>query len=294
LKLDKLIKDSKLVERLDKLDPDNASGNKNDGINYWKGKKIVRLAEWKKKFTRSDPAYPKGIEVQNTKEALQYFPDDYEKSLFPLMVPDDLVEVSNDWINRYFELMQFRNNSKFGKVKCSTCLLCPDNEKDRNYLGLKRLGARTIEVNYEQKKEDDDTITTTSQSLYPCPVLNIFKCPYDKKEMEKKPTTHQQQVTTEGSDSYDVDYLFMLGAYCSRVELAIIKGTKENSIVPINNLEDVYNALTDRETLDKLLQQELGEEHLKYKEGMVEFFMSIKDNIRMEDLTFYKPTSTGL
>jgi hypothetical protein len=109
--------------------------------------------------------------------------------------------------------------------------------------------------------------------------------------MKKKPT-HQQQVTNEDSNTYDVDYLFMLGAYCSRVESAIIKATKENSIVPIKNLEDVYNALTNRETLDKLLQQELNEEHLKYKDGMIEFFMSIKDNIRMQDLTFYKPTNT--
>ena len=97
MKLDKLIKNSKLVERLDKLDPDNASGSKNDGINYWKGKKIVTLAEWKKKFARSDPAYPKGIEVQNTKEAFQYFPDDYEDSLFPLIVPDELIGVAKKW-----------------------------------------------------------------------------------------------------------------------------------------------------------------------------------------------------
>lgn len=109
--------------------------------------------------------------------------------------------------------------------------------------------------------------------------------------MKKKPT-HQQQATNEDSNTYDVDYLFMLGAYCSRVESAIIKATKEDSIIPIKNLEDVYNALTNRETLDKLLQQELHEEHLKYKDGMVEFFMSIEDNIRMEDLTFYKPTNT--
>lgn len=106
--------------------------------------------------------------------------------------------------------------------------------------------------------------------------------------MKKKPI-HQQQVTNEDSNPYDVDYVFMLGAYCTRAESAIIKATKENSIVPIKNLEDIYNALTDRETLDKLLQQELEEEHLKYKDGMVEYFMSIKDNVKMEDLTFYKP-----
>jgi hypothetical protein len=144
LKLDKLIKDSKLVERLDKLDPDNASGSKNDGMNYWKGKKIVTLAEWKKKIGRSDNAYHNGLEDQKIKEALQYFPDDYENSPFPLIVPEELMEVTNEWINRYLELMQFRNNSKLGRRKCSTCLLCPDKEMDGNYVGLRRLVARTI------------------------------------------------------------------------------------------------------------------------------------------------------
>ena len=196
------------------------------------------------------------------------------------------MEVTNEWINRYFELLQFRNNSKFGRRKCSTCLLCPHKEKDGNYVGLRRLVARIIEVRKEEKAGYDNFDTpSTKQSLYPCPVLNRFKCPYDREEMKKKPA-YQQQVTTEDSKSYDLDYLFMLGAYCSRVESAIIKATKENSIVPIKNLEDIHNALTNRETLDKLLQQELNEEHLKYKDGMVEFFMSIKDNIRMEDLTF--------
>ena len=81
MKLDKLIKDSKLVERLDKLDPDNASSSKNDGINYWKGKKIVTLDEWKKKFVRTGKAIQDDIEDQRMKEAVQYLPDDYEKSV---------------------------------------------------------------------------------------------------------------------------------------------------------------------------------------------------------------------
>ncbi|MDQ4013076.1 MAG: hypothetical protein M3146_05045 [Thermoproteota archaeon] len=58
-------------------------------------------------------------------------------------------------------------------------------------------------------------------------------------------------------------------------------------MVPIRNVQDVYNALTDRETLDKLLQQGLDEEHQKYKNEIVELFMSIKDKVRIEDLTFY-------
>ena len=108
--------------------------------------------------------------------------------------------------------------------------------------------------------------------------------------MNKKPKHQKQLRNEEDSNSIDVDYLFFLSGYSYRVELAFIEARKEKSIIPIKNVEDIYNALTDRETLDKLLQQGLNEEHLKYKDEIVEFFMRIKDRARMEDLTFYKPT----
>lgn len=292
MKLDKLIKDSKLVERLDKVDPDNASGSKNDGINYWRGKKIVTITEWKK-IANIDKAFQKGIEDQKIKEALRYFPGDHEDSLFPLVVPPELIEVAEKWQNQYLELMQFRNNSKCGRSMCFDCLLCPDKEKGRNLVGICRLVARAIEVN---KEEDNFDTPTATQSLYPCSVLNRFKCPYDRKdEMKRKKPKHRQQERNddEESNSYDVDYLFFLSDYSFRVESAFIRARREKStIVAIKSVEDIHHALTNRVTLDKVLQQDLDEEHLKYKDEIVEFFMSIKDNIRMEDLTYYKPTDT--
>jgi hypothetical protein len=299
LKLDKLINDSKLVERLDKLDPDNASGSKNDGINYWKGKKIVSMAEWKKKIGRNDKPFQEGREDQRIKEALQYFPDDYEKSLFTFVVPLELKEAGDKWYNQYLELMQFRNNLKCSRLLCFGCLLCPDKEKSGKLVGISRLIAKAIEVDSEEEEEDDNSnSTTTTPPLYPCPVLNRFKCPYDRKEMKEKPKYQQHLVRNEeevkeekeDSNSYDVDYLFLLSDYSFRLESAFIKAKKEGSAVPVKNVEDIYNALTDRETLDKLLQQELDEELLEYKDEIVEFFMSIKDTIRMEDLTFYNPS----
>jgi hypothetical protein len=71
------------------------------------------------------------------------------------------------------------------------------------------------------------------------------------------------------------------------VELAFATAEKDTSKIQIKNRQDVYNALTDRETFDKLLQQGLDEEHQKYKDEIVEFFMGIKDKVRIEDLTFY-------
>jgi hypothetical protein len=300
LKLDKLINDSKLVERLDKLDPDNASGSKNDGINYWKGKKIVSMAEWKKKIGRNDKPFQEGREDQRIKEALQYFPDDYEKSLFTFVVPLELKEAGDKWYNQYLELMQFRNNLKCSRLLCFGCLLCPDKEKSGKLVGISRLIAKAIEVDSEEEEEEDDNSnsTTTTPPLYPCPVLNRFKCPYDRKDMKEKQKYQQHLVRNEeevkeekeDSNSYDVDYLFLLSDYSFRLESAFIKAKKEGSAVPVKNVEDIYNALTDRETLDKLLQQELDEELLEYKDEIVEFFMSIKDTIRMEDLTFYNPS----
>jgi hypothetical protein len=300
LKLDKLINDSKLVERLDKLDPDNASGSKNDGINYWKGKKIVSMAEWKKKIGRNDKPFQEGREDQRIKEALQYFPDDYEKSLFTFVVPLELKEAGDKWYNQYLELMQFRNNLKCSRLLCFGCLLCPDKEKSGKLVGISRLIVKAIEVDSEEEEEEDDNSnsTTTTPPLYPCPVLNRFKCPYDRKDMKEKQKYQQHLVRNEeevkeekeDSNSYDVDYLFLLSDYSFRLESAFIKAKKEGSAVPVKNVEDIYNALTDRETLDKLLQQELDEELLEYKDEIVEFFMSIKDTIRMEDLTFYNPS----
>jgi hypothetical protein len=64
---------------------------------------------------------------------------------------------------------------------------------------------------------------------------------------------------------------------------------KDTSKIQIRNRQDAYNALTDRETFDKLMQKGLDAEHQKYKNKneIVEFFMNIKDKVRIEDLTFY-------
>ena len=56
------------------------------------------------------------------------------------------------------------------------------------------------------------------------------------------------------------------------------------SIVPIRNAQDIYHSLVDRETLDKILEQGLDEENQKHKDDLLNFFMSIKDKVRIEDL----------
>jgi hypothetical protein len=255
LNLDKLLNSNNLFQRLDKLYPD--TNGKNDGINYWKGKKIVSLSEWRK-IANSSKAFQQGIEHQNTKEALQYFPDDYTDWLFPLGVQEELKEAANKWYLQYIELMQYRKNPAYGKTKCSKCLLSTDREEAAIFIGINKVVARAL----------------SSSSIYPCPIQNRFECPYEKEK--------------EDSKSIDVDQLFRLSEIAFLVQLAFATAEKDTSKIQIKNRQDVYNALTDRETFDKLLQQGLDEENQKYKNKIVEFFMGIKDRVRIEDLTFYE------
>jgi hypothetical protein len=54
----------------------------------------------------------------------------------------------------------------------------------------------------------------------------------------------------------------------------------------------VYNALTDKETLNKVLEQGLDDEgYQRYRDELVNLFMSLKekDKIKIEDLTLYEP-----
>jgi hypothetical protein len=72
----------------------------------------------------------RGIEYQNTKEALQYFPDDYSKwLLFPLRIQEELKEEANKWYLQCIELIQYRKNPNYSKTKCVRCLLSTDREE---------------------------------------------------------------------------------------------------------------------------------------------------------------------
>jgi hypothetical protein len=267
LNLDKSINNNKLFERLDRLYPDANGKNRNDhGIKYWKGKKIVSLDEWRK-MANSSQAFQKGVEYQRTKEALQHFPDDYSRwPVFPLGVQKELIESTNKWYLQYLELMRYRKNPNHGKTKCARCLLSTDREESAIFLGINNVVARAL--------------SSPSSSIYPCPIQNRFECPYDNKE-------EQEEEEEEEAKSIDVEQLFQLSEIAFLVELAFATAEKDTAKIQIRNRQDVYNALTDKETFDAILQQGLDEEHQKYKDKIVEFFMSIKDKVRIEDLTFY-------
>jgi hypothetical protein len=67
----------------------------------------------------------------------------------------------------------------------------------------------------------------------------------------------------------------------------LAKPQEEDSVVRIRSIGDVYYILTNKDVLEKVLEQGLKEEHRQYKYKIIEFFGNIKDRIKLEDLTFY-------
>ena len=138
MNLDKSIND--ISKRIDKID--SCDGDSNE-LKYWKGKKIVPLSEWKK-IANSDKAFSLGIEGHlQTEKELQYLPDDYSRSLFPLGVQEEFEEKVREWYSDYEELMEYKRNLNYGRAKCSHCLLSPDRD-DPIFIGINRLVAKGL------------------------------------------------------------------------------------------------------------------------------------------------------
>ncbi|HEX5891779.1 MAG TPA: hypothetical protein VFY41_02870 [Nitrososphaeraceae archaeon] len=73
-----------------------------------------------------------------------------------------------------------------------------------------------------------------------------------------------------------------------------LKEVKGLSKIPIGNEQDVYNTLTDRETLNKELEQVLEDkEYQRHRDELVNLLMGLKYKIKIEDLTLYDPIFTS-
>jgi hypothetical protein len=156
--------------------------------------------------------------------------------------------------------------TEYGKTICYRCLISPDREEAAIFIGMNKVISRAL---------DADGV-----SIYPCKILNRFACPYDKKITK--------DIVDDGiTNKPDVDYLFQLSEFAFAVELALAKAQEKDSVFMIKSAEDVYKMLTDKEAWEKVLQQGLKEEHKQYKAKIIEFFVNMKDRIKVEDLTLY-------
>jgi hypothetical protein len=200
-----------------------------------------------------------------------------------------------------------------------------------------------VSASNKQKKGKEDAKITRKQKQqqpltiinYPCPVHNRFKCPYyESSEIDDNELvasgigieiiyyalfyahilTYQIRDYTYKIDFEKNKWTDIIGKYgCGSstasskrmvVELRSLRQPK----VPIESIHDIYNALTDRETLDVILEQYLEhriknpqnyeddlnfdytqpkENYDTFRSDILDWFMQmqIKDKIMINDLT---------
>jgi hypothetical protein len=253
-----------LSKRIERLDSFNSDGNDS---NHWKGKAIIPLNDW--------------IRLRGTPYALEYFPDDFDKPRTFLTETElkNSDERTRKWYSDYLALMEYRRNSNYGSTLCFHCLLSPERD-DPIFIGINRLVVKGLE------NKDSNTLPE-----YPCRIVNRFECPYDYKKGERS------------SAKFSVEDLYELANMAFALEIALAVSRKDTSVVQIKNKQDLYQALTNRQLFNMILEQGLDYilsdketfndksrfEQLQKdnRDKIVDYFMNVKDKIRLEGLRFY-------
>jgi hypothetical protein len=253
-----------LSKRIERLDSVNGDGNDS---NHWRGKEIISLNDW--------------MQLRGTPYALQYFPDDFDY-IQTYITENELKDSDNQtrkWYSNYLDLMEHKRNTSYGRAKCFHCLLSPDGD-DPIFIGINKLVAKGL--------EDDKADKNNNTVMYPRPVANRFECPYGKGSL--------------ADAKFDVKNLFELQKMAFAVEIALAVARKDTSVIQIKNKQDLYRALTNREMFNAILEQGLDyilsdketfddtsrfDQLQKDREKIVDYFMNIKDKIKLEELRFY-------
>jgi hypothetical protein len=151
---------------------------------------------------------------------------------------------------------------------------------DPIFIGINRLVAKGL-TNGEQEIEPIQ---------YPCQVVNRFQCPYDI-------TNIKEDDNVESTNShFNVEDLFRLQRMAFVVEIALAKARKNDSEIKIKDKQDLLNALTDRDTFAKILQQADDTlNSIEYRDitagqdnnDIVDYFMKLKNYPDLNELRFY-------
>ena len=213
-------------------------------------------------------------------DVLQYFPDDFDR--FHTFLTETQLKDSDDqtrkWYIDYLDLMEYKRNPNYGRTKCFHCLLSPERD-DPIFIGINGLVAKGLE-----KDENKN-----NPIPYPCPIANRFECPYEKGKISNA--------------KFDAKDLFELANMAFAVEIALAIARKDTSPTQIKNKQDLYQALTNRETFTSILEQgldyvlsdkEIFDDTSRFeqlqknnRDKIADYFMNIKDKIKLEELRFY-------
>ena len=215
MNLDKTIRE--LTNRLDVVHPYSASTTnsevRNDGLSYWKGKKIIATKIWNDLYQKSSTYTNNYKTILTSRKPLQYFPDGYNGSISASGTVEDekLKEEIQKWNIHYYELLEYRKNWTLGRMKCSKCLLSGSND-DPIFVGIEKVFTRIV-----SNQCNNNTVNTQSHETitYHCNVMNIFSCPFESKEGS------YNEKDEESKYPYKREDLFVLHKISFAIEQAI-------------------------------------------------------------------------
>ncbi|CAN5211526.1 hypothetical protein BH18THE2_BH18THE2_30010 [soil metagenome] len=177
--------------------------------------------------------------------------------------------------------------------------MSPDREQARIFLGINKIIAGALERRSK---------FSSSPAIYPCPVLNIFEYPYAIRNDKEANGKQEETITTilDVSDLFELSEIaFQLELALARAQIITkindtiyetnfetgkvrdigyhsyhflskdgqleekLAEVKRFSKVPIRNVEDIYQVLTNRQILDNVLDQGLDQEYQKHKDDIV-------------------------
>jgi len=199
-----------------------------------------------------------------------------------------------------------KKSEYLGKKKCRPCSLSPGNWD--SYFGLYKFMANAL---FDEFGND-----IGQTPVYPCQVVNFYKCPYEEdkrkelfildkivevigralsKALNIKGTRIIYNFNFESGIVQEIDTFVCgdlyaqknnnPGAFPIEHKLKEISDKIEKlTMLPIRNLDDIFEILTNKEKLDIALQIGLDEKYLKDKDELINLFMSIKDDVKKEDL----------
>lgn len=196
-----------------------------EGINIWKGKRILSVDQWLKVIASLE----NNKVVFDLSKGFDYFPDSTTEIIFEFGVEGSVEyykeipkEEFDKWFNDYLDLLAFKKNTKLGSMMCKNCLLSPHKDCSGLLIGVHKIVTKSL----QKKPEGNTTILNDHNQrsknlnengpIYPCNVLNYFSCPYEYKDNNKK--------FEHGFDS-DTEYLFELEQITRFVDISLLKAS---------------------------------------------------------------------
>lgn len=249
MKTDKTV--NRLNKRLEEKYPlEILSTDKQEGIDTWKGKRILPVDLWLKKIASLE----NDKVVFDLRKGVNYFPDSTSEVIFQYKIEGSEEyykeipkETFDNWFNGYLDLLTFKKNPEFGNMICKNCLLDPTKDRSGLLIGVHKMVAKTLQKELEANTiilndcDQPSKYLNENGPIYPCNVLNYFSCPYECKDNNKK---------FEHEFNSDIEYLFELDQITHLVDTSLLKAsTLSQSNETIYEIDIENNTMKEIQTL---------------------------------------------